>query len=174
MPYRHSFASWPTENLIFYRWASKASIPHICINMTNMRYSSKRELTLIAALKFYFTWSKPLISDWHGCVSQTSSAKYLPRKIHPNISSEHLIFWPGWLCHPNIFSQAPNIHPSPPHPPLNQGHRCAMAKVNCIGYDIYTHVDFLWIQSINLKILKEHCSQQSHYVLKKDVSGYHL
>ena len=37
-----------------------------------MRNASKRELTLIAALKFYFTWSKPLISDWHGCVSKTS------------------------------------------------------------------------------------------------------
>ena len=155
----YSFVSWPTENLIFYCLASKqACMPNICINVTNMRYTSKRELTLIAALKFYFTWSKPLISDWHGCVSKTSP-QIFAQKIHRNILSEHLNFWPGWLCRLDIFSQAPNIHPSPPHPPLNQGHRCAMAKVNCIGYDIYTHVDFLWIQSINLKILKEHCFQ---------------
>ena len=63
----------------------------------------------------------------------------------------------------------------PPHPPLNQGRRGARwPKSIALGMRyIHTCIDFLWIQSINLKILKENFSQQTH-VSKKNVTVYHL
>ena len=119
-----------------------------CIWPCNVFYSSSTlkqvDPSIAWSLKIFLhlKWT----SDQEGCV-----AKFEKNCQEIFISSEHLIFWPGWLACLDILSPAPNIHPSRLILLLTRAFRALWPSELGIIY-IYTWIDFLWMTSINSKI----------------------